>query len=309
MSKKHVLVMTPCEASIQKKLKEKCGEFYDFTFLNGSVPDPSDYESAQIIIGEPDYERIKDLRQLEWVQMTWAGTDKYTRNGPFPEGVRLTNASGAFGVIISEYIIAGILSLYRRLAYYKERQKEHRWSPLAHEMILYGKKALLLGTGNITSETARRLKAFGCETIGLHRSTEAVESFDRTDHIQNLETYLPQVDLLISALPNNDESMNLMTYERFAMMKKEAVFVNVGRGNLIVEGALERALEEGMLAGAVLDVQRKEPLAEDSPLWDYNRVIITPHIAGPSFSATLDTQRRIYDICIRNLLEYASSDK
>ena len=304
MEKKQVLVMTPCEQGIKDKIRKECGAFYSFSFMDGKETPAEEFEKAQIIIGEPDYEDIKELTQLEWVQMTWAGTDKYTRNGPFPQGVRLTNASGAFGVIISEYILAGILSLTRNLIYYKEEQKQHRWSPLSHEILLYGKKALFLGTGNIASETAKRLQVFGCETIGLHRTSASVTYFDKTDCLSCIDEYLAEADLVIAALPNQEETMNLMTYDRFAKMKKDAIFVNVGRGNLLSEGALEKALSQGMLAGAVLDVQRVEPLGEESPLWDYDRVILTPHIAGPSFSSTLDTQRRIYDICIKNLKKY-----
>ncbi|MDO4978332.1 MAG: D-2-hydroxyacid dehydrogenase [Eubacteriales bacterium] len=307
---KTVFVRTPCSEKNRIHLQEACGK--EYTFLFGQdydrERDLEEMKRCQIIVGEPDYEDIRNLPQLEWVQMTWAGTDKYTKNGPFPDNVLLTNASGAFGVIISEYIIAGILSLYRRLPYYHERQKEHNWCPLHHEETLFQKNVLILGAGNIGSETAKRLKAFDCQVYGIRRNPVKMPYFDQIATVDCLDEWLGQADVVICCMPNNPDSMNLLTYDRLCRMKDSAIIVNVGRGHIFAENALEEVLIEGKIAGAVLDVQRTEPLNGSHPFWEMDQVILTPHIAGPSFSSTEDTQDRIYEIVAENLQRYAKGE-
>lgn len=306
---KNVLVMVPCDESQRTELKKKYDGRYEIKFLDTTINirDNVDYAqkifNAEVIVGEPDLCDITKEKapHLQWVQMTWAGTDKYTRNVGFPEGVQLTNASGAFGVIISEYVIAGILSLYRHLSTYRDQQRLRVWNNVGSEDYLYGKRALILGMGDIGTNIAKRMKAFDCDVVGIRRKNTLPEYFDEVHSMKELMSELPKADLVISCMPNNTGTIGLMTQECFRKMKKTALFVNVGRGLVLSENAIEWALANGEIAGAVMDVHRVEPLEESSPLWDMENVIITPHISGISFGHSKVTEKKIWDIVCDNL--------
>lgn len=261
--------------------------------------------TANIIIGQPEIEQLTRNPQLEWVQMTWAGTDKYTCNPGFPKHVKLTNASGAFGMIMSEYAIGAILSLYRRFPKYWQQQKEHIWQDAGSEECLYGKKALLLGTGDIGSNLAKRLEVFGTYNIGVRRDvTKVVDGVHAMYDFDSLDELLPQADLVLCVLPNKPQTRGLLTKERLLKMKKDALLLNMGRGNLLDINDLVEVLKMGHLRGVVLDVTNPEPLPKEHALWDMDRVMLTPHISGPSIAHCEVTQDRIVDICCENISLY-----
>ncbi len=263
------------------------------------------YQTAHVIVGEPDIAKIADNHNLEWVQMTWAGTDKYTCNPGFPRHVLLTNASGAFGMIMSEYAIGAILSLYRRFPKYLEQQREHIWQDAGSEECLYGKTVLILGTGDIGSNLAKRLAVFGTYNIGVRReASKAVEGIHEMHDFEDLEELLGCADIVACSLPNKPQTRGLLTKERLLSMKKDALLLNMGRGSLIDTDALVEVLETGHLRGVVLDVVNPEPLPKTHPLWDIDRVMLTPHIAGPSIAHCKATQDRIVDICCENIRRY-----
>lgn len=311
---KEVLVLVPCDEKQKKILHNSFDSEYHFIFqdeyaLEYFMMVRENYiRNAEIIIGEPDIIDITKEKapNLKWIQMTWAGTDKYTRDEGFPQNLILTNASGAFGVIISEYILAGILNLYRRFTEYRDQQRNHEWKDVGTEEWLYGKRILIMGTGNIGTETAKRLKAFDCYISGIRRKDILPEYFDEVHLVKELSEELEKADIVINCMPNNSESIGLMTRERFAVMKSNAIFVNVGRGLLLEEGAIEWALQEKKIAGAVLDVQRMEPLDKRSVLWDMENVLITPHISGTSFGHSKITEDKIWEIVMENLKRYVN---
>lgn len=314
---KNVLVMVPCDEEQRKILKNQfCSKYVmDFFETDGNIKENINFaqriSDADIIIGEPDLCDITKEKapRLQWIQMTWAGTDKYTRNHGFPEDVCLTNASGAFGVIISEYVIAGILSLYRLLSTYRDQQRLHQWKNAGCEEHLYGKRALILGTGNIGTHIAKRLCAFECDVVGIRRSNIMPDYFNEIHTMEELSKELEKADIVISCMPNNSGTVGLMDKEHFGKMKNTALFVNVGRGLLLEEGAIEWALSNRKIAGAVLDVHREEPLYEKSPLWDMENVILTPHISGVSFGHSKITEKKIWDIVVDNLKRYDSGEE
>lgn len=307
--KKSVLVMVPCDSAIQKELECRFGDVYGFAFT--ANPREEQLREAEVIIGEPGEEQLLQAEKLQWLQLSWAGADKYTRMDAFPSQVTLTNASGAFGTIISEYVIGAILAQYRGLPYYVRQQQKHIWKNWNQDETILGKKVLILGTGDIGSNIAMRLKAFGAETIGVKRRVNPADSypnFDEVFSIDLLDDLLPAADIVVCCLPGTAETMGLMDQARFARMKETALFVNVGRGSTVVREDLIRALSAGKLRGAVLDVMDTEPLPEDSPLWDMENVLLTPHIAGPSFGADAHTNRCIWKICTENLERYARGE-
>lgn len=297
-----VLITAPCSDEIKLRLEEFKNRCV-FLFKDRK----SDIGSAEVVIGEPRTERIREAKNLKFVQMTWAGADIYTRGG-FPQGIKIANASGAFGSVIAEYVIGAILCVYRRFPEYIENQKVCIWRDAGAERTIEGKTALILGTGDIGSNIAKRLSAFGTKNIGIRRTGAPAQYFDEMHTLSDIDSLLPHADLVIGCLPNTKETGHILNYDRLCLMKSDALFINVGRGSLIDTDALIRALEERRIAGAILDVLENEPLAADFPLWKMPNVLITPHISGRGFGHDPATEKKVWDICLENLRRYIAEE-
>ena len=297
-----VLITAPCSDETKLRLEELKNSCI-FSFGDRK----NDIGSAEVVIGEPRTERKREAKNLKFIQMTWAGADIYTRGG-FPQGIKIANASGAFGPVIAEYVIGAILCIYRRFPEYIRNQKECIWRDAGAERTIEGKTALILGTGDIGSNIAKRLSAFGTKNIGIRRTGAPAQYFDEMHTLSNIDALLPRADLVIGCLPNTKETGHIFNYDRLCLMKSDALFINVGRGSLIDTDALIRALEERRIAGAILDVLEKEPLAADSPLWKMPNVLITPHISGRGFGHDPATEKKVWDICLENLRRYIAGE-
>lgn len=258
---------------------------------------------ADIIVGA--LPETADFPRLRLLQSTNAGVEKLIA-GNIPENVTITNVTGAFGEVISEYVVAGILAICRGLFRYRDNQRRHIWQAERRGTLLCGKNALILGCGDIGCATAKRLCAFGMNITGIRRCPRETEYFDRVFGMEQLDELLPDADVIVCCLPHTAQTCGLMSAERFALMKRGTILANVGRGSLIDEEALAAALAGGKLFGAVLDVFEKEPLSENSPLWDMENVIVTPHISGPSFGTFPEVERKIAEICAENISRFIS---
>lgn len=299
--KKRVIVTAECSEKTKEMLRRCFGETCDLTFDRT----PETLGDAEICIGEPRMELVERAECLRWVQMTWAGTDIYTRRAGFPENVMLTNASGAFGRTISEYVLAGILTMYRNFPAYREQQKQAVWRTVGAERTLYGRTVLILGTGDLGSNVAKRLRGFGTVNIGVRRAAgETLPYFDEVRGIAELDELLPQADIVIGCLPNAPDTAGLLTETRLRRMKQDALLVNVGRGTLLSTAELAAVLADGHLSGAVLDVCDTEPLPPSSPLWGMENVLLTPHVSGRGFGHDKGTEQLIWEIVTANLTRY-----
>ena len=303
MEKINVWVKAPCDGRVRALLETRFGAVCRFRFADGEGF-PAD--ETEVILGEPDRAEILAAKRLRWIQLTWAGADRYAQNRDVLAHITVTNASGAFGTVIAEYVLGALVCLYRRFPQYWESQRQHRWAPLDAAGTVFGKRALVLGTGDLGRNVARRLRAFGADACGVRRSETGapVEGFDRVCGLSQLDALLPQADIVVGCLPGTAETAGLLSRERLLSMKPDAVLVNVGRGSLVDTDELVQVLKSGHLRGAALDVLREEPLPEDSPLWDLENVLLTPHIAGPSFGENRDVQDAIWAICLQNLERY-----
>lgn len=171
--------------------------------------------NAEIILGEPDLSTIHAMKNLRWIQMTWAGANKYTGASDYPKHITLTSASGAYGGVISEYIVSGLLALTKKLFLYRAQMQQGGWSKLPDDDTLEGKRVLILGTGDIGRETAKKLKCFGAYTVGICRTPgKEVPFFDEMDTINQLDAQLPNVDVVVIALPGTKETAGMFDAER-----------------------------------------------------------------------------------------------
>ncbi len=251
-------------------------------------------------------ELIASAPRLRWFQQWGAGADWLLR---YPEVVEkdfvLTNTSGLHAIPISEHIIALLLALGRRLHYAIRAQTRRAWErPTTADLFeLAGKTMLLLGVGAIGERTAQVASAFGMRVWGIRRNpalnVAGVEAMYGPDRLLEL---LPQADFVVSILPLTAETQGMIGERELRAMHPSAYIVNVGRGKVIQEQALIRALKEGWIAGAGLDVFEEEPLPADSPLWDMENVVITAHYAG----LTPHYDERAMEIFLDNLERYLS---
>ncbi len=278
-----IIVVNPIIDDLQKnrivKTAEKYGvpvEFYPT--VDTAIPN---LHGAEIVYGiSPDL--INNAPDLKWFCSASAGIDHYVKAGCFDErDIILTNSSGSFGHTISEYIIMMALYMMRRMPEYEEIVKAHSWKSNLENKSLFGSKIVVLGTGDLGSLFAKRVRGFEPESlIGVSRSGNQVDLFDKVVKVDELPEYLKDVDLLVMCLPGTPETTGLLSKDLIDMMPASSYIINVGRGSAIDIDALVEALENERLAGATLDVLPQEPLPPESPLWDVKNLYITPHISG-----------------------------
>lgn len=262
-------------------------------------------ETAEIMIGEPTLQELQSAKNLKWLQMTWAGADRYQKGG-FPENVALTTASGAFGQTIAEHALALVFSLARRLPAYSRAGK---WYIQGCEKQIYGATALIYGCGDIGTHIAKALKGLQIRTIGVCREPKKRrDGFDVLTTLDCAELFFPEADLILCALPQNTDTIGYFDLDRLAALKDDVILVNVGRGSFIQTQALTQLLQQGKFFGVGLDVVEQEPLPEGHPLWTMDNVILTPHVAGIGFGHLPETEEKIWAICKENLRRYLAGE-
>lgn len=235
--------------------------------------------AATVIFGWPRPKDMKYAQSLRWFQTMWAGTEEY--EGMLPQGTRFTSSAGSNSRSVAEHMLASLLALCRRLPTYRDSQKAHRWEDEGAMKTLLGATVLVLGAGNIGSTFAQMCRNLGAHTVGLKRTVRgAVPGFDEVGTMEELDSRLPQADVVAMCLPHSPETAGLMNELRLRRMKEDAILLNAGRGSALDQQALETIMKEGKLWGAALDVTDPEPLPQDSPLWDIPNLLITPHVAG-----------------------------
>ena len=184
-----------------------------------------------------------------------------------------------------------------------------RWVDEGWQETPVGKNVLILGGGDIGRAAAKLFRNFSCRVTGLCRTVRAMpEFFDKVITLERLDSALREADIIVGALPSTPETRKLFDRERLAVLKKSAVLINVGRGDLIDTDALVSALSEGKLYGAALDVTDPEPLPPEHPLWDLPNVILTPHITGGTFGHSPVTEQILFDLCGKNMERYKNGE-
>lgn len=241
---------------------------------------------------------LEKFKNLKYIFLTSTGVDyldlKYIIN---ERNIKITNAHGAYGPPIAEWVLYNILQLEKLDRFNLKNQSNKKWIPRKNSGQLYNKKALILGTGAIGNETAKRLKAFDVETIGFNTSGRSVEHFDKVLNREKLFEILPEVEYVISTLPGTEKTKKFIDEEFISKMNKNALIINISRGMVIDEKAMIKALKEERIRGAALDVFEVEPLPETSPLWEMENVYISPHI---SYSSE-DFEERMLSAAMDNL--------
>jgi len=257
---------------------------------------------AEILFGDPKLivPHWSELKKVRWVQSTWAGNDLLFRaltppnaSKPVSPPFTVTRFAGSFGPLMAEFVVGHLVADQRQFFELAEDQKAKKWD---HEQRgnyrpLSSLSIGILGVGEIGREIARVCKqGFGMRVLGLVSSTAGGREEPHVDQLMDfsrLPELLHDADYVCNVLPSTPQTKGLLSGETLSYCRfRKPVFINVGRGDVVDEDSLQRALDRGYISKAVLDVFDPEPLPAESPLWNRPDVVISPHVS----SVTLDFQ-------------------
>ena len=270
---------------------------HDVVLFSESEPVPDEHHDAEGLVlwggggsGRADVlaQMPARLTRLRWIQTLAAGPDNVLAAG-FPDSVAITSGRHFHDRTVAEHAAALALGCVRSLPTAVRAADRHEWSPAlggAHPIhdperltTLYEARTLVWGFGAIGVTTARLLTAFGASVRGVARTAGQRAGYEVVAEA-DIESVLPETDLLIMVLPSTLQTAGALSAERLALLPHRAVVVNVGRGTTVDQTALEAALRSGAISGAGLDVTDPEPLLAGSTLWDAPNLLLTPHAAG-----------------------------
>jgi phosphoglycerate dehydrogenase-like enzyme len=274
----------------------------DFVFIEpSSEPLAEAFDAEAVLMWNPRSRVLREnwnrFSRLRWVHTGSAGVERVL----FPElaasNVVLTNSRYVFDQALAEYTIALMLALGKDLLTTFRYQTEHRWVQRETET-LSGKAVVMVGVGPIARRTAQLAKALGMSVRGIgHTARGGDPDFGDIAAPGDLQTLFAGADYVVLVLPNTPQTAGMVDAGAIAALKPTARLINVGRGSTLDQDALCEALRSGRLAGAALDVMRREPLPADSPLWDVPNLIVSPHMSGDHTGM----QRDIADVFLQNL--------
>lgn len=286
-----------------KKILENSSSNCECIHLGLIKPTLEQVKDANVIIGNIPVDILKNIPNLEFVQLNSAGTNGYSDNPDFPKNVTLANASGAYGVAISECILAGILTLMKHIPSYIQNQSNHEWKDEGKVKSIYNSHILVLGLGDIGKEFSKRAYAMGAHITGIKRNiNEKPDYIDKLCTMDSLYEELEKADIIVSSLPGFTSTYHLFDEEALSHVGKQPIFINVGRGSLIDSSILKKALKENIFSGAYIDVTDPEPLPKEDELWNLKNLIITPHVTGGYHLE--ETLNRIVQISATNIQNY-----
>jgi phosphoglycerate dehydrogenase-like enzyme len=319
-----VVIATPLEPELVDRLRAVDGRL-DIAFAPDLLPPPrwaSDHigdlsfvrtpeqearftelvAGAEIVLGYPREDPVqiawlvRTAPGLRWVQATFAGAGQQLAAAGLSredvERIAWTSSSGIHATPLGEWALFGILALAKGVPRLEADKHERRWGHYPVDEIC-GTTVLVVGLGAIGREIARLAEVFGMHVLSTTR-TEG-----------DLDELLPRADSVVITLPLTDETRGLFDRRRFGLMKPGAIFVNIGRGPVVDEAALVDALRSRQLRGAALDVYATEPLPADSPLWELDNVILSPHTAAQS----IYENERIVELFAENLRRYLAGEE
>ncbi len=257
-------------------------------------------DSIEVLIGAPKKELVEKLPSLKLVQLFSAGANQFSW---LDDSITLANAYGAYGKAIGEHMLASTLMFQKNFPAYYGAQKEREWVRKDPVFVMREATVLSVGAGAIGSEYLRLCKLLGAKTIGVRRSVhDKADYIDELYTMDKLDSLLPLADVIALSLPETSETIHLFNKEKFHLMKKSAILINVGRGSALVENDLIQVLREGYFQGVSLDVTEIEPLPKNNPLWNFPNVQITPHVSGGYFSSA--NYSNVIAVVKENIIRY-----
>lgn len=277
-----------------EQLRDALTNAVDVAIIDAGADSLEPYDAVVTMAYHESY-----LEGIHWIHSIQAGVDRFPFDELRTHGVILTNSSGIHGPAVGETVAGYMLSFARRLLPAVKSQTQREWSPPAWDdaYTLADERCCVVGLGTLGRGIVGRASALGLDVVGVRRSGEPLDGVRTVYTPDDLHTAIRDSKFVVLAVPLVDETRHLMSTEEFAAMRDDAILINVARGPVVDQEALVDALEAGELGGAALDVFEAEPLPEESPLWEDEEVLITPHCAG----FTRDYYRNVADLVQENL--------
>lgn len=301
MSQPIILLMRAISDDYLETLKEVAK---NYQLVNADDSASINLDEVEIIVSWQDDlgNQILDspTSRLKWVQVYSAGVDDLPLEKLKAKNILLSNASGVHGIPISETVIGMLLSHYRGLQVAIRNQETNNWNSRIKVTELNGQSLLIVGTGAIGRQLAKIATVLGLNVYGINRSGYPLDDFLETYPQATIDRVLPNMDIVVNILPLTPDTHYFYDKDRFQAMKEGVVFINVGRGPSVNTEDLIKACQSGKIGFAGMDVFEEEPLLADSPLWQMENVLITPHISGK----TTQYEARFSEILSKNLHHY-----
>lgn len=286
----------------EKQLQRVKNLGYDVVCISEKkVENSVDTDDADILVAYNPFKRldISKMKNLKYIMLTSVGFDQLPKDKVLAQNIQVTNNRGGYSIPMSEWIVMCILEIYKRAKNFYKQQEQKIWHmDVVSIKELHGQRIGFLGTGTIAVETAKRLKGFGVELWGYNTNGRDVEYFDRCFGKNQIDEIFKNCDVVVSTMPCTAETKGMINKDKFSIMKEGSSFINVGRGKLVNENDLVQYLDK--FRGVALDVFEEEPLREDSPLWEAENVIVTPHNCWVSDK----NQDRVEELMYSNLKKY-----
>jgi phosphoglycerate dehydrogenase-like enzyme len=298
-----VAVLYPLGDAQKAELAAAAGDRCRISFFGDSGELSPVIRDMDVIMGNPPPGQLREAASLKWLQAAGAGVESYAGALARREGAVLTNASGAYGPVISEYMLTYALMLLKHMPQYLRAQDRREWDFRGASRSLGDCSAAVVGLGDLGSSFAKRLSALGAAVVGV-KNTKA----PKPDYLKalygsdRLDAALRGADIVALCLPSTPHTRGIMSRERLRAMKPGAILLNVGRGDAIDQAALIEALREKRIY-AGLDVTTPEPLPKVHPLWELENLVLTPHVTGDRGESEY-TRAYIGSLFARNLAAF-----
>lgn len=263
---------------------------------------PSEAFDAELIVcnGLFLHHCLDNFKSLRFIQLTSAGFDRVPLNDIKQRGISIYNARGVYSIPMAEWTVLKVLEHYKQGLFFSEKQREKSWTKNRSLREIFGKQVALVGAGNVGREVAKRFQAFGAHTTGFDIQDSVIEGFDRMNLIETLYDKISLYDIVVVTAPLLPSTKGLISREILLSMKSGAILVNIARGGLIDEQAMCEVLADRKDIYAALDVFEEEPLSENSPLWEFENVAISPHNSFVSDGNNM----RMFDVIYNNVKNY-----
>lgn len=298
-------------AKIHPKYEERLREQYPdnrFVFCKTVEEVDSKIGEAEVLVtygSDVDELMITHAKRLRWIMVLSAGVERLPFSVIIKRKIIVTNARGIHKTPMAEYAISMLLQVYRQEKTIINNEIAKKWDKSLVMKEISGRTMLIVGTGAIGQEVARLAQAFRIKTIGISKSGKKVDHFNQNEPLEKLNSLLPEADFVISVLPSTPETKHLFTAFEFKQMAEHAIFLNMGRGDVLVEADLLKAIQENKIGHAILDVFEEEPLSVNHPFWAEENITITPHLSGVSTKYV----PRALDIFTENLSMYLADNE
>lgn len=277
-------------------------KFISCTEKSELMPHLMDTEILMIFVAEFDAQLLEMAPHLKWIQTITAGVDHLPLKEINARQIILTNARGIHKIQMAEFAVAAMINFARNFHLMCRNQIKGLWDRSIPQAEINAKVAGILGSGSIGAEIAKKASFLGMRVLGVRKNPRPMEFFDRVYGLAEMDAVFQESDYIINLLPLTGDTRKIIDKRYFGVMKHTACFINIGRGQTVNQTDLADALKSHRIGGLVADVYEDEPLPDDSPLWELENVILTPHIAGVS----PNYMERAMDVIGYNLKAYVS---